>query len=79
MNRLSVKFRGREVENPVGRALIIATFSLLFPIFLVIVIPLVFLLHPIFRLFGRAGTIQPAEAGKVNIMLDRNSFKRLDT
>lgn len=80
---MKVTFNGREVRNPVGRALIISLMPLVVAVGLVValasmfvVVPILLALHPIFRLFGRVGTYRNT-GNKIEITLDGNSFRRL--
>jgi hypothetical protein len=80
---MSVKWRGKEVESPFRRKLLVGVVSILVPFFLVlaavlliVLLPIMLVLHPVFRLFGLVGTIRQEEYGKFSIKLDRDSFRR---
>lgn len=80
--RFSVKWGGREVEQPVARAAVAAlavcgaVLAVLFALFAVVVLsPLCLVLHPLFRLAGRRGTVR-RDGDVLTITLDREAFRR---
>lgn len=80
---VSVKFRNKEVQNPVARKVILVLLMVLVPIFLVIgaamlivLFPIMLVLHPFFVLFGRVGTIRSSRNG-VELKLDKDSFRKV--
>lgn len=83
MANVSVKFRGREVENRFFRALIIVvTIITVIPMAIIgviigmfVIFPLALILHPIFALSGRRGTIRQ-ENNKLTIAIDREAFRK---
>lgn len=83
MRNISVTWRGREVQGPIKRKLVVA-FILLYtaialPIGLVVVLPIALvigtLIHPFLVVFGRKGVYR-TEGRSFVIKLDREAFRR---
>lgn len=77
--RVSVKFRGREVANPLARKLIVIFLLIWMPIalligmvVLIISVPLALILDQPLKALGLYGTIHPGE-----LKLDRSSFRKV--
>jgi hypothetical protein len=78
----SVKWRGREVENPILRklvgvyAIVMATFGMVFVIvFFVIVMPLSYPFHLLLRVFGRKGFVE-WDGRNFSYNIGKEGFKR---
>lgn len=79
---MKITFNGREVHNPVARALIIALMPFVLVVGIIVAIgalfvltPIMLILHPFFRLFGRVGTFRQT-GNSIKIALDGDSFRR---
>ena len=84
---VSIKFRGREVQTPWRRKLVVGIFLLLSPLYLAWLLISLFILMPIslvlaailqpfLRLAGRRGTMRSDRPGHYAIKLDREAFRR---
>lgn len=79
MSEISIKWRGREVQNPVLRFLTaaIVTVGVAFGmIVLVLTLPLTLPLHFVLRLFGRRGFATITEEGGITYAVELEGFKR---
>lgn len=87
VRRTHITWNGHEIEHPVGRVLVsvvavlgfvvaLLAFALLAFALLFLAIPLMIALHPLFRLFGRQGTMRTEPDGRAVLALDREAFRR---
>lgn len=67
---------GREVTNPIAKALILVIAFVAFLLLICIFLPLTLLLHLLLRVFGRHGCIFEDTPGKNTITIRRDSFRR---
>lgn len=58
------------------RAVVWVWVSIWLTLTILVGIPLMFVLHPLFRLFGRVGTIRPAPDDRYDLILNCESFRK---
>lgn len=82
MRSTSIKWMGREVHSPIGRKAVVAIvvpwalfWCALIVVYVVAMIPVVIILHPLLRLAGRRGTIR-MEGTTFHFGLDDRAFGR---
>ena len=86
----SVKWNGKEVQNPILRTVLTVLIVILLPIFLAlgmiflffVAVPIIFITDPFLKMFGRNGNIRERwENGRITSewKLDHNSFRKRGT
>jgi hypothetical protein len=73
--RPSITYKGREVEDPTLRALLLVVGVMTLCVVLM-ALPVIAGLHPLFRMFGRRGTLRSTPDGRLSIALDGSAFRR---
>lgn len=73
---------GREVKSPAGKLgciifaiPVIVVFLMLAVLYVLILLPVALVLHPILRLFGRVGTIR-TDSTTLEVKIDKRAFQR---